>query len=71
MGQKEVFKRKRSFALEIQVDRKFLKEQIPNLNIALARLYSNISSKTLERNIDELLQLEILIKEGATILQIF
>ncbi len=63
-GQKEVFKRKRSFALEIPIDRKFLKEDIPDLNIALARLYSNISAKTLERDIDELLRLEILVKEG-------
>jgi Fic family protein len=63
MGQKEVFKRKRTFALEIPVDKKFIKDEIPFLNIALARLYSNISIKTLERDIDELLKLEILIKE--------
>jgi Fic family protein len=64
MGQKAVFKRKRSFALEIPIDKKFSKTEIPGLNIALARLYSNISSKTLERDIDELLELEILIKEN-------
>jgi cell filamentation protein, protein adenylyltransferase len=63
-GQKEVVKRKRTFALEMPVDRKFSKEEIPDLNIALARLYSNISIKTLERDIDELKELEILIQEG-------
>ena len=62
-GQKEVFKRKRTFALEIPIDKKFTKEEIPNLNIALARLYSNISDKTLDRDINELLQLEILKQE--------
>lgn len=62
-GQREVFKRKRTFALEIPIDKKFSKEEIPNLNIALARLYSNISEKTLERDISELLELEILNQE--------
>ncbi len=62
-GQKEVFKRKRTFALEIPIDKKFTKEEIPNLNIALARLYSNISEKTLERDINELIDLEILKQE--------
>jgi Fic family protein len=59
-GQREVFKRKRTFALEIPVDTKFTKEEIPNLNIALARLYSNISEKTLERDLHELIELEII-----------
>ncbi len=63
-GQKEVFKRKRSFALEMPIDKKFSKEEIPDLNIVLARLYSNISSKTLERDIEELLNLDILMKEN-------
>ena len=44
-------------------DRKFTKEEIPGLNIPLARLYSNISLKTLERDIEELKELEILIQE--------
>jgi Fic family protein len=62
-GQKEVSKRKRTFALEIPVDKKFTKEDVPNLNIALARLYSNISEKTLERDINDLIELEILKQE--------
>lgn len=64
MGQKEVFKRKRSFALELPIDSKFTIEDIPNLNIKLARLYSNISIKTLQRDISELMELEILKKDG-------
>lgn len=64
MGQKDVFKRKRSFALEIPTDRKFTFEEIPDLNIKLARLYSNISEKTLQRDIAELMDLDILRKEG-------
>ena len=64
IGQKEVFKRKRSFALELPIDDKFTIEQIPILNIQLARLYSNISEKTLQRDIADLLELKILQKEG-------
>lgn len=59
-GQKEVFKRKRSLALEIPIDKKFSLEEIPNLNIALARLYSNVSEKTLLRDVNELVMMEIL-----------
>ncbi|MEO8584370.1 MAG: Fic family protein [Flavitalea sp.] len=63
MGQKEVFKRKRNFALALPIDKKFLKEEIPELNIQLARLYSNVSIKTLERDMEELIELKILVKE--------
>jgi len=59
-GQKEVFKRKRTLALEIPIDVKFSLEEIPNLNIALARLYSNVSEKTLLRDVNELIAMEIL-----------
>lgn len=63
LGQKEVFKRKRKFALEIPIDLKFTIEEIPSLNIELARLYSNISERTLLRDVEELIGLEILSKE--------
>lgn len=62
IGQRDVFKRKRTFALELPIDIKFTFEEIPNLNIKLARLYSNISEKTLQRDITELLELQILKK---------
>jgi hypothetical protein len=39
---------------------KFSLEEIPNLNIALARLYSNVSEKTLLRDVNELIAMEIL-----------
>ncbi|MDI9363680.1 MAG: Fic family protein [Flavobacterium sp.] len=64
MGQKEVFKRKRKFALQVPIDKKFTIEEIPSLNIELARLYSNISERTLLRDIEELMSLDILIKDA-------
>ncbi|MEO6612410.1 MAG: Fic family protein [Chitinophagaceae bacterium] len=60
IGQKEVFKRKRLLALEIPIDNDFTLEQIPELNIILARLYSGLSEKTLQRDVNELIALEIL-----------
>lgn len=61
MGQKEVFKRRRTLGLEIPIDRKFSFEEIPELNMKLARLYSGKSDKTLERDIDELIKNEIIV----------
>jgi Fic family protein len=63
IGQKEVFKRKRTLGLEIPLDRKFTFKEIPELNIRLARLYSNISEKTLERDLADLIENEIIINE--------
>jgi cell filamentation protein, protein adenylyltransferase len=61
MKQKDVFKRRRSLGLEIPIDRKFTFDEIPELNIKLARLYSGISPKTLERDLEELIKNEIII----------
>ncbi len=63
MGHKEVFKRKRTFALEMPLDRRFTFEEIPDLNITLAKLYSNIGDRTVNRDIEELMELKILKKE--------
>lgn len=64
MGQKEVFKRRRTLGLEIPIDNKFSFQEIPELNIKLARLYSGISAKTLERDLEELIKNEIIIKQA-------
>lgn len=64
IGQRDVFKRKRRFALEMPLGKKFTIEEVTNLNIVLAQLYSNISKKTLKRDIDELVELNILKKDS-------
>jgi Fic family protein len=61
--QKDVFKRRRRLALEVPIDRKFSFKEIPQLNIKLAHLYSGISPKTLERDLNELLELKLIIFE--------
>lgn len=63
IGQKQVFKRRRDLGLHIPIDRKFTFDEIPELNMKLARLYSNISSKTLERDLDALVENEIFVFE--------
>lgn len=63
IGQKEVFKRRRTLGLEIPIDRKFTFKEIPELNIKLARLYSGKSDKTLERDLEELIKNEIIISQ--------
>lgn len=62
MGQKNVFKRRRRLGLEIPIDQEFSINEIPELNIKLAGMYSGISRKTLERDIEELIKNEIIIK---------
>lgn len=57
---REVFKRRRRLALEMPIDRKFAVKEIPEMSIKLAQLYSGISGKTLERDLDELLQLKLI-----------
>ena len=65
MKHKEVFKRKRTLALEIPIDRKFSAVEIPRLNINLAALYSSIGIKTIDRDLEELVDNKIIIKEGS------
>ncbi|MFN8236557.1 MAG: Fic family protein [Chitinophagales bacterium] len=63
IGQREVFKRKRRFALELPLGVKFSIDDVVNLKIELAQIYSNISEKTLERDLKELVELNILKKD--------
>ena len=65
IGQKQVFKRRRTLGLEIPIDKKFSFEEIPELNIRLARLYSNTSSKTLERDLEELITHQIIVLQDS------
>ena len=65
IGQKQVFKRRRTLGLEIPIDKKFSFKEIPELNIKLARLYSNISPKTLERDLEELIIHQIIILQDS------
>lgn len=59
----DVFKRQRTLALELPVGKLVSVSDIPNVSIPLARIYSNISEKTVRRDIEKLLELELIVKQ--------
>jgi Fic family protein len=63
MKQKEVFKRRRALALSIPIDKKFKLSEIPSLSIPLAQIYSPLTLKTLERDMDELEKNKLVLKD--------
>ena len=63
MGQKDVFKRKRSLALSFPMYGKLNITEIPKANIELAYLYSGITEKTLFRDLEELVTMDIIEKK--------
>ena len=62
--QENVFKRQRTLALEIPLDTQFTIHQIPDLSITLAKQYSQINEKTIQRDIDKLIELDLVVKNG-------
>ena len=64
-----VFKRQRTLALELPMTGSFTVSKVPELTIKLAGYYSQnnakkVSTKTLERDLDRLLELEIIKRNG-------
>lgn len=64
MNKKEVFKRQRTLALELPMDRAVSLDDIPNLSIKLARLYSNVSERTIMRDMEKLKEVSLVVKEN-------
>jgi hypothetical protein len=62
--QRNIFKRRRRLALEMPIDRKFQAREIAGLSIKLAQLYAGVSSRTLYRDLEELIHLQLLNQEG-------
>lgn len=60
----EVFKRQRTLALEMPIGRFIAISEITNVSIPLAKIYSNISDKTVQRDIEKLLELQLVAKLG-------
>lgn len=58
----EVFRRQRTLALELPINKELLVSEIPNVSIPLARMYSNISDKTLHRDMEKLLELGLVLR---------
>ena len=61
---KSVFKRRRNLALHLPTDRAIPTEKIPLVTPEIARDYGQLSSKTLSRDLDVLLELELITRDG-------
>jgi Fic family protein len=59
----DVFKRQRTLALELPMGKQVSVSDIPNISIPLARIYSNISEKTIRRDIEKLFELGLVVKQ--------
>ncbi|MFN8277435.1 MAG: Fic family protein [Chitinophagales bacterium] len=60
----DTFKRQRTLALELPFDTEFTAAKVPLMTIRLARTYSNVVEKTIQRDIEKLLELA-LVKKSA------
>ncbi|MCX6303409.1 MAG: Fic family protein [Bacteroidetes bacterium] len=58
----EVFKRQRTLALEFPVDRGLSLSEVSLLTVQLARIYAQVSEKTIQRDIEKLIGLELVVK---------
>ncbi len=63
-GKEETHKRRRTLALELPLNQKVTIHDIPELSIKLAKLYGNMSEKTLQRDLDEIFTMNIIVKSG-------
>ncbi len=63
-GQKNVVKRKRTLALNFPMKGGVPINEIKKLNVEIALMYAPIPEKTLSRDLDELISLDILKREG-------
>lgn len=59
----DVFRRQRTLALELPVGKFISLSEISNLSIPLAKLYTTISYKTIQRDIERLIELKLVRKQ--------
>jgi len=57
-----VFRRQRTLALEIPVDKEFSFSEVSSLSILLAKQYARLSEKTVQRDVEKLIELELVRK---------
>jgi Fic family protein len=60
----EIFKRQRTLALEMPIGTPVSVSDISNLSVPLAKLYTNLSEKTVFRDLERLTELELTVKLG-------
>lgn len=60
----DTFKRQRTLALELPFDVEFTASKVPTMTIRLARAYSSVVEKTIQRDIEKLVELDLVKKTG-------
>ena len=60
----EVFKRQRTLALEFPLEGNFTLSHIVNLSVALAKQYASLNEKTIQRDLERLIELKLVKKSG-------
>ncbi len=63
-GQMPLFKRRRRLALDFPKDRTLRPEEVPHINTTLAMHYANMSPRTIQRDLSELVIMELIAKDG-------
>lgn len=58
----DTFKRQRTLALELPFDAEFTASKVPGMSIPLAQAYSSVVEKTVQRDIEKLMELELVRK---------
>ena len=61
---KEVFKRRRALALAMPLGRRLATEELPILTTELARLYGRRTERTLQRDVEILIEMELVAQEA-------
>jgi Fic family protein len=61
-SREEVFKRQRTLALEMPLDKEFSLPEVPRMSVIVALQYASISEKTIQRDIEKLTELGLVIK---------
>jgi Fic family protein len=63
MKNKNVFKRRRKLMLSFPLNRTVQFEEIPIINLEIARMFSSLSERTINRDLAELINMNLLIRE--------
>lgn len=61
----DVFKRQRTLALELPLEKSFVLAQVSELSIQLAKAYATVSEKTIYRDLEKLIELELVKKNDS------
>lgn len=63
-SREDVFRRQRTLALEMPFDKEFTFSQVSSLTVQLAKQYTGVTEKTVQRDVEKLIELELVRKSN-------